>query len=89
MENYDPVILFCYSVQTFFCKKCKETIDFKNVSECKADNHALQFYKNTVILQYFHDKAVAKEIDHLSVSCPYDKCDWTGEYRHFQVSELP
>ena len=38
------------------------------------------------ILQYFHDKAVAKEIDYLIVSCPYDKCNWTGEYRHFQVS---
>ena len=40
------------------------------------------------MLQYFHDKAAAKEIDYLSVSCPNEKCKWSGEYRHFQVSKL-
>ena len=41
-----------------------------------------------MILQYFHDKAAAKEIDYLSVSCPYERCKWSGDYCHFQVSEL-
>ena len=45
----------------------------------------IQNLKCLSFTQYFHDKAVAKEIDNLHVSCPHDKCNWTGVYCHFQV----
>ena len=41
-------------------------------------------YQNFFRIQYFHDKAIAKEIDFCVVSCPH--CSWTGEYRYYQVS---
>ena len=74
-----------YSAQTFFCKKCKEIIQFTNVSD-GIRSYSYKDSHTNFILQYFHDKAVAREIDNLSVSCPHDKCNWTGEYRQFQVS---
>ena len=38
------------------------------------------------ILQSFHDKAIAKEIDNTVVACPH--CDWNGEYHRLQVKKV-
>ena len=59
--------------------------EFMDVS--KSIDNSMQLYK-FYIIQYFHDKAVAKEIDHLSISCPHEKCNWTGEYLNFQVGKV-
>ncbi|XP_065900199.1 TNF receptor-associated factor 3-like [Dysidea avara] len=38
--------------------------------------------RNVDFTGYFHDKAIAREIDSNIVTCPH--CSWTGEYRHYQ-----
>ena len=40
-----------------------------------------------LLLQYFHDKAVAREIENTIINCP--QCSWTGKYCLFQVRMLP
>ena len=81
-------VSLCCSAQTFFCKKCEQITEFMNVSEYTACIASYMINNTVLILQYFHDKAAAKEIDYLSVSCPYGKCKWSGEYRLFQVSKI-
>ena len=38
-------------------------------------------------MQYFHDKAISKEINYATITCPYCN-NWSGEYRHYQVSDI-
>ena len=39
------------------------------------------------LVQYFHDKAISKEINHLPITCPHCS-NWTGEYNCYQVSSV-
>ncbi|XP_065897091.1 TNF receptor-associated factor 3-like isoform X2 [Dysidea avara] len=40
-------------------------------------------HETVAFIDYFYDKAISKEIDHLMVSCPHCS-NWTGEYHHYQ-----
>ena len=38
-------------------------------------------------MQYFYDKAISKDIDYVTISCPH--CNsWTGEYHQYQVGDI-